>query len=148
MLSGLIEFVVFPFNGGMECVADIFYRKYFLNDGYIVEAGGVDGDTKDRIAGRGSDGHCEKGVGIVETKVLVAKACHAHHQRGVELVFEVGVVGCLETNISRVVHLGFDIMARDHKQGRSKTEEDVFVHHIRNNVFKKKQYVAGLTEYS
>ena len=120
--------VELPFDGGIEGVAGIFDGKDFLEDGDVVEVGGVDGDAEDGVAHRGSDGDGEEGVGVVEAKILVAKTGHPHDEGGIELVFEVRIVGGLELDVGGVEHLGLGMVATHQREQEHQKRKESIIH--------------------
>ena len=105
LLAGAVEFVVLPFDRGVEGVAGAALRQLALENGDIVEVRRVDGDAEDGIVDRCGDGDGEERLGVVGGKLIVA-AGHAHDEGGVELVFEEGVVADAEVDDGRVVEFG------------------------------------------
>ena len=63
VLADEAQAVVFPLDGGVEGVGVAADGEDFLEDGDVVEVGGVDDDAEDGVVGGGGDGDGERAEG-------------------------------------------------------------------------------------
>ncbi len=124
VLADETQAVVFPFDGGGEGVGLAAGGEDFLEDGDVVEVGGVDDDAQHGVVGGGGDGEGERRVerrrpaGIGERCAFLAEG---QDEGGVEVAVEEGVDLGGEVHFGGVVLL---VLLRGAAGGEEQEEKD------------------------